>query len=1080
MEGSFAVTIGGVVLEWGGTTGLVARLRDVAVLDTDGLAVVAVRRADFELDPAALLGGEIVPRSVGFLSPRFHVSRSDEAGFTVTADPPESGPPEDAPPERRPEILSADRLFEILSTDTIAQPAAAAALFIDRMAGLARTAGDPRLEIIGIEDAEVTYDGGERVWRVGDLAATLRRGSWSDPVVLTVTGDDETPFSIRAETVVDRSAGERAVTLTVENLRPYRLHVSEMDDGDGRLLDLPISGQGRIVFAEDGAIIGGDGRLTVSAEPVYAGTQTLRREADLALSFDADARALVISPSPFAMGESRGVLSGRVAWPGGGRENVDGIAFDFAMDDLHVALPDVEEPALAVEDMTLAGIVRPGLGELDITDLSFVSAGGSLTLTGSVKRGARSPGFVLEGRAASVEAAALKQVWPPFLARGAREWVVRNVRAGRAEEMVFRSDVAPDALAKAGDGGRLPDDALDLSFDLSGAEFDYLGDLPPVRDAAGTAQMTGNTFTLTQEAGTIALESGETLNLPEARFHVPRIHGRGNKGDVNLVLEGPASGLVRLAGHAPLDEIVRPPFEADAVSGAVRAEIGLNMPLGRGGDRDDIVYDVALAFSDFAAPGLLQGRDFSRGRLDVSLVPGRFALSGNGMVGEAPATIQIEAERPPSQDDLGRYELSLLVDETSGAELGLDISALARGPVRATLRGEGSIDDLEEVDLDLSNARVEFAGIGVLKREGEAARLTFRPERTEAGRVLHDVRLSGADLAAEGTIRLEDDTTQVDFTRFGLSAGDASALTARLSGGRVAVSVEGAAFDARPILRALKGPPVREEDTGIGSLTLDIAVDRMIGLRGEEMHDVSLTLGRAGGVMRDFQASGTFASGGGLAGAMQGGEGARQLVLNASNGGALLRFLDFYSNLQGGRVQLVAGMPGEAGGIIPGRLTISDFRIADDEDLRRLAQSGETARRQDLATASDMPFETADITFRQRGGVIAISEGMLRGPAAGGTFQGAVDREGGAVDITGTYVPAYALNSMFSRIPVLGTLLGGREGEGLLGITFALRGPIGEPVLTVNPMSAIAPGLFRRLFEFRNNGASQTPPQVAR
>ncbi|MFS8543602.1 MAG: acetylglutamate kinase [Limnochordales bacterium] len=44
--------------------------------------------------------------------------------------------------------------------------------------------------------------------------------------------------------------------------------------------------------------------------------------------------------------------------------------------------------------------------------------------------------------------------------------------------------------------------------------------------------------------------------------------------------------------------------------------------------------------------------------------------------------------------------------------------------------------------------------------------------------------------------------------------------------------------------------------------------------------------------------------------------------------------------------------------------------------------------------------------------------------------------------------------------------LTGRDG-GLIGITYRLSGKFGDPKLQVNPISAIAPGFLRELFEFR-------------
>ena len=44
--------------------------------------------------------------------------------------------------------------------------------------------------------------------------------------------------------------------------------------------------------------------------------------------------------------------------------------------------------------------------------------------------------------------------------------------------------------------------------------------------------------------------------------------------------------------------------------------------------------------------------------------------------------------------------------------------------------------------------------------------------------------------------------------------------------------------------------------------------------------------------------------------------------------------------------------------------------------------------------------------------------------------------------------------------------LGGGDKEGLVGITFEVVGPPGTPTLRVNPISAVAPGLLRKVFEF--------------
>ena len=58
-------------------------------------------------------------------------------------------------------------------------------------------------------------------------------------------------------------------------------------------------------------------------------------------------------------------------------------------------------------------------------------------------------------------------------------------------------------------------------------------------------------------------------------------------------------------------------------------------------------------------------------------------------------------------------------------------------------------------------------------------------------------------------------------------------------------------------------------------------------------------------------------------------------------------------------------------------------------------------------------------------------------------------------------------------------VLGGGSNEGLFGVTYEVVGTPGQPVLRVNPISAMAPGVLRKIFEFntgkQNNSVDFQP-----
>jgi hypothetical protein len=106
--------------------------------------------------------------------------------------------------------------------------------------------------------------------------------------------------------------------------------------------------------------------------------------------------------------------------------------------------------------------------------------------------------------------------------------------------------------------------------------------------------------------------------------------------------------------------------------------------------------------------------------------------------------------------------------------------------------------------------------------------------------------------------------------------------------------------------------------------------------------------------------------------------------------------------------------------------------------------------------------------------MIDIADGRASGDSIGGTFTGSYDRDSKKVDISGTLVPLFGLNSVLGSLPVVGNLLVSKKGEGILGLTYEMKGNISEPSITVNPLSILTPGILRRIFEFGPSRAGET------
>jgi hypothetical protein len=114
------------------------------------------------------------------------------------------------------------------------------------------------------------------------------------------------------------------------------------------------------------------------------------------------------------------------------------------------------------------------------------------------------------------------------------------------------------------------------------------------------------------------------------------------------------------------------------------------------------------------------------------------------------------------------------------------------------------------------------------------------------------------------------------------------------------------------------------------------------------------------------------------------------------------------------------------------------------------------------------------VEFSRSLGRFTVHDGLVKGMAIGGTIDGYIDYAHSDVRMRGTFVPLYGINNMFGQIPIVGLFLGGSN-EGLIGVTYEVVGPPDAPVLRVNPISAVAPGLLRKFFEFPSGNAAAFP-----
>ncbi len=198
----------------------------------------------------------------------------------------------------------------------------------------------------------------------------------------------------------------------------------------------------------------------------------------------------------------------------------------------------------------------------------------------------------------------------------------------------------------------------------------------------------------------------------------------------------------------------------------------------------------------------------------------------------------------------------------------------------------------------------------------------------------------------------------------------------------------------------------------------------------------------------------------------------RKLTLSAGDAGMLIRGMFAFESLRGGKMTLLANLPGRADdpetpGPAPdytGKLDIDNFTMVNQPFLSRLFSAASLTGMGDLLGGSGISVDNLDVPFSSKNNVIAVKDARAAG-TVGVSADGYIDRPHNQVALKGSLIPAYGLNSILSNIPLLGDVLASKKGEGIIGVTYSATGNADQPNISVNPASMLTPGILRRIWE---------------
>ncbi|MGH6865474.1 MAG: AsmA-like C-terminal domain-containing protein [Methyloceanibacter sp.] len=1070
--------------------GVLFRLRNIRLIDKDGSIVAQAPLAAIGMSGSALLSGRLAPGSVDFIGPRLLLFYNSNQGLSLSFYRPAADsdalirgslPPGATPPEtvltKRPStpIGAGGRKLDLTNTVTEV---------FDR----ARRGDTSYLTRFGFQNALVVLnqDGTQTLWQVPDFAIDLEhRDRRSILIGQANVASSKGDWQLEVRTEQHTKHNSLGITALIENLVPSGIAGNFPSIGVLRALDMAVDGETTVELSDAGKFVSGQANLRLApgqiTPPWDRDTQMRIDHGDLALRYLKQRDVVEIAPSTIRWGKSQATFSGHIR-PLRGSDGTP-VSWDFALkaDNAVLAVEEAGLSPMKIDEWMVKGSIAPEQGRLDISRFVIRAGNASIAFSGSVADAPGSPVIKLAGEVSPMPVDALKRFWPKFLAGKARKWVLKRVAGGEVSGGTFNVALPAGELAKIEQGGALPEGAIDVELNMSGLGIAYIPDLPPV--LAGDAKLTvsGTELSVDIPQGNIVVPSGLEIDLAEGRFFIPDLREDPQDGVITFKANAPIPAVLQLLDHKPLGYLAEIGMKPDFLGGSAEGGFTLTMPLKAELDLKEIQFRGMARLNDAIAPDLVGDMGIEGGTLDVNLTNQSVEAKGPITVKGVPAELNWQRMFYTPSDQQPPIKVSAKLDAALRDKLGMKVNHLVKGttPVTLSVSGLGQGTQAVSMEADLTGAQLIVGAMGWTKPAGQAAKMQFDVVTNEDGSTeLKNLQMLGDEIAVHGSISLdaEHHLKGFYFSDFSVNRLSHVEITATVRDDQVLdIKAEGPSFDGKQFFRSLfsagqlAGDGTAEPADPFG-IDLSAKIGTVAGFYDTTGKDMHVTLKKRGGMLVQLDAAGKLNGQSPTAVELVHESNSRIIKAETRDAGAAFRLVGFYRSIEGGEASLQVNLDGGVPGSKTGILWVRDFNVVGDAVVNDvLTDPSSTAVLGDQKQGipkSRIPFKRLRAPFSVGAGQFRLKDAYMNGPQLGATMRGAVDFKSQTVDLGGTYVPLYGLNSALGAIPLLGKVLVGRQGEGVVGITFAIKGKLDDPSVLVNPMSVMTPGIFRQIFDF--------------
>lgn len=671
----------------------------------------------------------------------------------------------------------------------------------------------------------------------------------------------------------------------------------------------------------------------------------------------------------------------------------------------------------------------------------------------------------------------LSRLWPKYLGEKAWAWCKESLYGGEISNGLFSFDFGWDKKTKS--FGLLK---LSGKADVADANLHYLEGMPVIRNVYGTATFEQDKIGIKVDKGVSdgVILTGGTVLLYD-------LDKEDNFIKIDMTGNSTITDALKLIDHEPLGFTKEMGVNPELVAGDVDINLKLDFELKSDLKPEELKVAVAGDLKQVEYLGMPEGETFVADELNLKVTEKGFELSGVAKYQDIPLDLALK-ENFSEKAHKSRIVADVKINDAVLKKLKVD-SEILKAPyltgeadVRAMLTFLNNGEMELSIDGSLKNAAVDYAFLGFAKEKGVPCRakatMIIADDKIKE---VKDFSLLKAQFSAKGKVLMtpEGQIKTIDITEIKAPKAFAKAKVdfkyqPKLS---LKVTVSGDAYDLTDFFDARKKAAVTEKkakkqkslkdpledvmDTdiviGVNKLWTNnnVPVTNFAG-KAELRHGIGLhklnLVGNYGSsrdvkMKLDFEPRGTD----------------YLLTVDSNNAGSTLKVLRLYENMSGGNLKIEAKRDKYKN--FKGHARMWDFALKDTPVFTKVLSLASLTGMVDMLTGEGLTFShlTAPFTYTFSTKNLATDGARMFGSVLGMTVSGRYNLVDDVVQAKGMVIPAYSLNKFLGNIPLVGKVLAGKDGT-IFATNYEVSGTIDKPVVSINPLSTLAPNSIKELF----------------